>query len=76
MSKKHETRVTEPERARLADTGAALQKATNTKNRAEIALATAQQDFNECLQDLGKRYKLGEKDGVNPATGEIVRASA
>lgn len=76
MSKKHEARITELERVKLAEVQSALSKATNAHRRSEIALATAQQDQAEVMQGLAKRYKLGEKDAIDAGTGELVRAGA
>jgi len=50
----------------------ARDKAVSVKNRAEIALATALQDYNEFNQAMIRKYKLGAADGIT-ATGEILR---
>jgi hypothetical protein len=50
----------------------ARDKAVAHKNRAEIALATALQDYNEFNQAMIRKYKLGLKDGVT-IDGNILR---
>lgn len=73
MSKKSETRITEPERLALDGARAALAKALSAFKRAEIAHATAKLDADELMANLERRYRLKDGDGIDTSTGVITR---
>jgi hypothetical protein len=58
-------RVREEDRAQIVALFDALQDAQAVVNRAQIALATAQQDHAELNRRLMKKYVLGERDGID-----------
>lgn len=59
--------------AKLRDILEGERNAVNRAKRAEIALASAQQDRVEYLQHLQEKYVLRETDAIDAVTGAITR---
>lgn len=76
MSSRGAARITPAELAEFKAVQDAEQKATNAHKRAEIRLASAQQDRAEWFQGIKRKYKLNDTDGLNAANGDILRNAA
>lgn len=73
---KHKAALTPVEVAELRDLMAKEETALNAQNRAAIAVAVAQQDRAECIQNLRRKYHLKLNDEIFPDDGRLVRKSA
>jgi hypothetical protein len=76
VSHKQATGLTPAELTTLRELLAREQTASNAQSRAAIAVATAQQDRAEFIQELRRKYHLKGVDEIFPDDGRIVRKSA
>lgn len=74
MGNKSAQSITAAEVAELNRLQEAEERATNAKNRAELALGSARQDRVEFFQNLQRKYRLRDEDRVDTGTGAITRA--
>lgn len=69
-------KITERDRLLLKVAHLKTQRDTATANMAAISLNQSTSELNALLDRFGRKYKLGEKDGIDPDTGRINRVDS